>query len=500
MADLGRGAQAGAQEALDGGGSLVTSPAAKPAQTEAGSKSEQAWRLWTAANGVTVARIACTPLLVVLVLRATPSWGALVFWAVLAGTDAADGWLARRQGATASGAFLDPLADKALVLGALAAMVARGSVTLAPVALLAGREVVITCYRVVVARRGISVPARRVAKVKTLVEFVTVGLVLLPVAVVFQAHPGARRALWLAVALAWASGAQYLLDSRAGGAPWPQVPSTGPRTAVGCEVLAIGTELLLGQVVDTNSAWIGERLAAAGIPCYQQTKVGDNHARIVARCQGRACPLVARVICCGGLGPTQDDITREAIAEVMGVPLLRDPALRVRLLERFFAGRHVPPSNYKQADVPSGAAPILPVMGTAPGLICPRGGQSGLRRARGARRDAGDGRPGGRARPPAPRRVQRSAITQPLPAGLGGRGVRGGHDRGTPCRGARRAPATRRSPSWPVPPRACGCGSPPVRAGRAPRRRPRHARRRGGRAARACSGALSEAWTTRAWK
>ena len=164
---------------------------------------------------MTVARIACTPLLVVLVLRATPSWGALVFWAVLAGTDAADGWLARRQGATASGAFLDPLADKALVLGALAAMVARGSVTLAPVALLAGREVVITWYRVVVARRGISVPARRVAKVKTLVEFVTVGLVLMPVAWSSRlnlAHAG----LWLAVVLAWASGGQYLLDSRAG--------------------------------------------------------------------------------------------------------------------------------------------------------------------------------------------------------------------------------------------------------------------------------------------
>ena len=90
------------------------------------------------------------------------------------------GWPAA-AGPSASGAFLDPLADKFLVLGALVAMAALGKFTWAPVALLAGREVVITVYRVVVAKHGVSVPARRVAKAKTLVEFVTVGLVLLPV-------------------------------------------------------------------------------------------------------------------------------------------------------------------------------------------------------------------------------------------------------------------------------------------------------------------------------
>ncbi len=138
-----------------------------------------------------------------------------------------------------------------------------------------------------------------------------------------------------------------------------------------CEVLAIGTELLLGQVVDTNSAWIGERLAAAGIPCYQQTKVGDNHGRIVAALWA-ALGRGSDVICCGGLGPTQDDITREAIAEVMQVPLRRDPDLVARLKERF-AGREIPEMNYKQADVPVGASPILASAGTAPGLACPVG-------------------------------------------------------------------------------------------------------------------------------
>ena len=138
-----------------------------------------------------------------------------------------------------------------------------------------------------------------------------------------------------------------------------------------CEVVAIGTELLLGQVVDTNSAWIGDRLADAGIACYEQVKVGDNHGRIVAALRA-ALARADAVICCGGLGPTQDDITREAIAEVMGVDLRRDPEIEVALKERF-RYRDVPVSNYKQADVPEGATPVRAAMGTAPGLICPVG-------------------------------------------------------------------------------------------------------------------------------
>jgi nicotinamide-nucleotide amidase len=138
-----------------------------------------------------------------------------------------------------------------------------------------------------------------------------------------------------------------------------------------CEVLAVGTELLLGQVVDTNSSWIGERLAAAGIGCYLQTKVGDNHARIVSALRA-ALERADAVICCGGLGPTQDDITREAIAEVMGVALRRDPTVEAALAERF-RGRDYPVSNYKQADVPVGASVIRAQTGTAPGLICPVG-------------------------------------------------------------------------------------------------------------------------------
>ena len=140
-----------------------------------------------------------------------------------------------------------------------------------------------------------------------------------------------------------------------------------------CEVLAVGTELLLGQVVDTNSAWIGEQLAVAGIDCHLQVKVGDNLARIVD-CARQALERSDAVICCGGLGPTQDDITREAIAEVMGVTLRRDESL-VEVIRAMFSarGREMAESNLRQADVPVGATVIPQTRGTAPGLVCPVG-------------------------------------------------------------------------------------------------------------------------------
>jgi nicotinamide-nucleotide amidase len=140
-----------------------------------------------------------------------------------------------------------------------------------------------------------------------------------------------------------------------------------------CEVVAVGTELLLGQIVDTNSAWIGGQLAEAGIDSHFQTKVGDNLGRIVG-CIRLALERSDAVILCGGLGPTQDDITREAIAEVMGVPLVRSPKIARRIEELFRARRRVmAANNLRQADVPEGASVIPEMPGTAPGLICPLG-------------------------------------------------------------------------------------------------------------------------------
>jgi nicotinamide-nucleotide amidase len=140
-----------------------------------------------------------------------------------------------------------------------------------------------------------------------------------------------------------------------------------------CEVVAVGTELLLGQIVDTNSSWIGEQLALAGIDSHFQTKVGDNLERIVASMR-LALERSDAVIVCGGLGPTQDDITRQAIAEVMGVELVRDEAVVERIRAMFGSrGRDMAANNLLQADVPVGARPMDTQPGTAPGLRCPIG-------------------------------------------------------------------------------------------------------------------------------
>jgi nicotinamide-nucleotide amidase len=140
-----------------------------------------------------------------------------------------------------------------------------------------------------------------------------------------------------------------------------------------CEIVAVGTELLLGQIVDTNSSWMGEQLAAIGIEHLRQTKVGDNLDRIVDAVQD-ALRRADAVIVCGGLGPTQDDITREALARLMGVELERRPEL-VDVIRHLFEsrGRAMPENNLRQADVPRGATVIEQRTGTAPGLICPIG-------------------------------------------------------------------------------------------------------------------------------
>ena len=137
-----------------------------------------------------------------------------------------------------------------------------------------------------------------------------------------------------------------------------------------CSVVAIGTELLLGQIVDTNSSWLGEQLAAAGIDSLYQAKVGDNLARIVATLRATLAEADA-VIICGGLGPTHDDITREAIAEIMGVELELNDEIAL-VIEQMFTSRNrrMPENNLRQAMVPRGAKIIEQRRGTAPGLIC----------------------------------------------------------------------------------------------------------------------------------
>jgi nicotinamide-nucleotide amidase len=138
-----------------------------------------------------------------------------------------------------------------------------------------------------------------------------------------------------------------------------------------CEVIAVGTELLLGQIVDTNSSWIGEQLALAGIDSHYQTKVGDNWGRIESAVR-LGLERSDAVVMCGGLGPTQDDITRDVIAGLVGSELVLDETIAERIRTMFKSrGREMPQNNLRQAMVPEGALPIAQQPGTAPGLVVP---------------------------------------------------------------------------------------------------------------------------------
>ena len=135
------------------------------------------------------------------------------------------------------------------------------------------------------------------------------------------------------------------------------------------EIVMIGTELLLGQIVDTNATFMGQVLAENGINLYQKTTVGDNRERI-NRALETALARADVVLTSGGLGPTEDDITRECIAEVFGRPLELRPELVEELEARFRRiGRRPTGNNLKQAYAPEGAVALENPNGTAPGLM-----------------------------------------------------------------------------------------------------------------------------------
>lgn len=167
--------------------------------------------LATPANVITITRmILALPLLAFVAVDGASYW-ALAAWIILAGSDGLDGYLARRHGTTRSGAFLDPLADKILVLGAAWALVAAGTFWWLPVVLITVRELGISVFRSVYGRRGIAVPARYAAKVKTVVQEVAIGFALLP--------PAMEHAPWIATVVLWAAvvltvytGLSYVTD------------------------------------------------------------------------------------------------------------------------------------------------------------------------------------------------------------------------------------------------------------------------------------------------
>src|SRR5919109_5569125 len=138
---------------------------------------------------------------------------------------------------------------------------------------------------------------------------------------------------------------------------------------VNAEIVAIGSELLLGQIVDTNSAWMAQRLAEIGVNLFYKTVVGDNASRmreIISRARERSDVVITS----GGIGPTEDDLTREIVAEVTGRELILAPALLQQIEERFRKrGFIMTKNNEKQAYIPTGAIPVENPNGTAPSFV-----------------------------------------------------------------------------------------------------------------------------------
>src|SRR5436309_12676478 len=135
------------------------------------------------------------------------------------------------------------------------------------------------------------------------------------------------------------------------------------------EIVGVGTEILLGQIANSNAQWMSERLAEIGVDVLHHQSVGDNVDRI-ADAFRLALSRADVVISTGGLGPTQDDVTREGLAAALGLRLVRHPEIEEFLREKFRGfGREMPDINLVQADVPEGGRYVLPERGTAPGLV-----------------------------------------------------------------------------------------------------------------------------------
>lgn len=168
-------------------------------------------RTW--ANAVTVSRLLVSPILFAVIPNDKGgSWVAFAIWFVLCFSDLFDGYLARRHGTTRSGAFLDPLADKVLVLGAMFTLVSRGVFGIIPVAIIATREIAVSVYRVFAGAKGVSVPASRTAKIKTLSQQMAVGFAIMPFTALDYTYTWVTT-LWLSVGLTILSGAQYAMHA-----------------------------------------------------------------------------------------------------------------------------------------------------------------------------------------------------------------------------------------------------------------------------------------------
>ncbi len=142
-----------------------------------------------------------------------------------------------------------------------------------------------------------------------------------------------------------------------------------------CEIISVGTELLLGNIVNTNSQYLSERLADLGLSVFYHHTVGDNEERLLVTAE-EALERCDLAIFTGGLGPTDDDLTRETVAKAMGLRITNDPGILAKIRQYYDKmGRVMPEVNKKQANVPEGAIVLENDNGTAPGLILEKDGK-----------------------------------------------------------------------------------------------------------------------------
>jgi CDP-diacylglycerol---glycerol-3-phosphate 3-phosphatidyltransferase len=190
----------------------------------------------TPANAITVSRLLLSPALWLVIADQGATWPVLALWMAVASTDGLDGWVARKMGTTRSGAFLDPLADKTLVIGAMWAVVAADGFWWLPVALITVRELVISVFRSYWVRRGLAVPASVLAKVKTVAQSLVVGVALLPPLDGSDAAWLVGAGLWVAVVLTLVSGAQYLQAGSSATTPLGSRPLADINTSAGASI------------------------------------------------------------------------------------------------------------------------------------------------------------------------------------------------------------------------------------------------------------------------